>query len=168
MAFIGRYYHEEIWRYQSVKQGLEITFLESHSDLPGANELMPNRFEASTWSHDDPDPWCHVASLCHFELICTTDDWFRYVINLWLLNSLTTLISSLANNNPLWRHQCWKGMLDQMSWQRRSFSYYCLFQWQCNLVCLSHIVIESYGYKKWPILAWLCFHRLLCSGPIFS
>ena len=40
VASIGGHYHEKVWRYQSVKQFLKITFLESHSDLPGANELM--------------------------------------------------------------------------------------------------------------------------------
>ena len=39
MVFIRGHYHEKIWGYQSVKQDWKLHFLESHPDLPGANEF---------------------------------------------------------------------------------------------------------------------------------
>ena len=91
MSFIRGHYHEKIWRYQSVKPvrsyvihqralswedlkkpvsktRLKITFLESHSDLPGANELnYTNKWPL--WS----SPWnIHMA----FVVLCLL--WLYY------------------------------------------------------------------------------------------
>ena len=45
--------------------------------------------------------------------------------NVWLPNSINTLILSLANIDPMWCHHCWNRTLDQASRHRGSFcSYY--------------------------------------------
>ena len=46
------------------------------------------------------------------------------ISNVRLPNFVSTLISSLANNGPVWRHRCRKGTLDQTSWQRVIFTNY--------------------------------------------
>ena len=49
--------------------------------------------------------------------------------NVRLPNFVSTLISSLANNGPVWRHRCRKAMLDQTSRQQGSFPNFCWLQW---------------------------------------
>ena len=72
--------------------------------------------------------------------------------NARLPNFVTTLISSLANNDPVWSHHCRKGTLDQTSWQQGSFPNFCWFQWECDLICLSYIAVESYGYGQFSVI----------------
>ena len=49
--------------------------------------------------------------------------------NVRLPNFVSTLISSFANNDPVWRHLYQKGTLNQTSRQRGSFTNCCWYQW---------------------------------------